>query len=107
VALVVATMAVLAACGAQGPDVPDDAIHLKAGEPLEVDGLTLTAANFGEDTVSLIASDGKDFDDAVDLAVGKTGVVKGRTFELVDVEVDGKGDDVVEDSGQAWVVEVD
>lgn len=106
-ALVVGAVAVLAACGGQEPDVPEGAIHLKAGEPVEFDGLTLTAANFGEETVSLIASDGKDFDDAVDLTLGRSGVVKGRTFELVDLEVEGTGDDVVEESGQAWVVEVD
>ena len=106
-ALVVGAVAVLAACGAQEPDVPEDAIHLTSGDPVEYDGLTLTAANFGEETVSLIASDGKDFDDAVDLTLGRSGEVKGRTFELVDLQVEGEGDDVVEETGEAWVVEVD
>ena len=107
-ALVVGLVAGLAACGGgQEPDVPADAIHLRSGEPVEYDGLTLTAANFGEDTVSLIASDGQDFDDAVDLAIGRPGEVKGRTFELVELDVEGTGDEVVEESGQAWVVEVD
>lgn len=105
-ALAVGLVALLAACGG-GADIPEDAVHLKAGEPVEVDGLTLTAANFGEDSISLIASDGKDFDDAVDLAIGKQGDVKGRTFELVEVEVEGTGDEVVEESGEAWVVAVD
>ena len=103
-ALVVGVVALLAACGGQEPDVPEGAVHLKAGEPVEVDGLTLTAANFGEDSVSLIASDGKDFDDAVDLTIGRSGEVKGRTFELLEVEVEGTGDDVVEESGEAWVL---
>ncbi|MBO3094216.1 hypothetical protein [Cellulomonas dongxiuzhuiae] len=101
-ALVVGLVALLAACG--GQDVPEGAVHLKAGEPVEVDGLTLTAANFGEDSISLIASDGQDFDDAVDLTVGRSGEVKGKSFELVKVEVEGSGDDVVEESGQAWVL---
>lgn len=79
-------------------------MHLKSGEPVEVDGLTLTAANFGEDSISLIASDGKDFDDAVDLTIGRPGEVKGKSFELVAVEVEGTGDDVVEESGEAWVL---
>ncbi|MBF0686502.1 MAG: hypothetical protein IR158_01880 [Cellulomonas sp.] len=100
----VGVVALLAACGAQEPDVPEGAVHLKAGEPVEVDGLTLTAANFGEDSISLIASDGKDFDDAVDLTIGRSGEVKGRSFELVEVEVEGTGDDVVEESGEAWVL---
>ena len=105
VALVVAG-ALLGGCS-DGPDVPEGAVHLKAGQPVEVDGLTLTAANFGEESISLIASDGKDFDDAVDLTTGSSGDVKGRTFELVEVEVDGEGDDVVEESGEAWVLPVD
>ena len=105
--LVVGLVALLAACGGQGPDVPEGAVHLKAGEPVEVDGLTLTGANFGEDSVSLVASDGEDFDEAVDLTVGKTGEVKGRSFELVAVEVEGSGDEVVEESGEAWIVAVD
>jgi len=104
--LVVAAAAVLTGCS-DSPDVPEGAVHLKAGEPVEVDGLTLTAANFGEESISLIASDGKDFDDAVDLKVGSQGDVKGRTFELVDVEVDGEGEEVVEESGEAWVLPVE
>lgn len=101
----VGLVAVLAACsGGSSPDVPEDAVHLKAGEKVEFEGLTLEAANFGEDSVSLIASDGEEFDDAVDLVIGRPGVVKGRTFELVAVEVDGTGDEVVEESGEAWVV---
>lgn len=101
----VGLVALLAACsGGGGPDVPEDAVHLKAGEKVEFEGLTLEAANFGEESVSLIASDGKDFDDAVDLVIGRPGVVKGRSFELVAVEVDGTGEDVVEESGEAWIV---
>lgn len=108
-ALVVGLVALLAACsgGGDSTDVPEDAVHLKAGEKVEFEGLTLEAANFGEESVSLIASDGKDFDDAVDLIIGRPGVVKGRTFELVKVEVDGSGDAVVEESGEAWVVPAD
>lgn len=103
-AVVVGLVALLAACGGGGPDVPEDALHLKAGEKVEFEGLTLEAANFGEESVSLIASDGKDFDDAVDLTIGRTGLVKGRTFELLAVEVEGEGDEVVEESGEAWIV---
>ena len=104
-ALVVGLVALLAACGGDsGPDVPEGAVHLKAGEKVEFEGLTLEAANFGEESVSLIASDGKDFDDAVDLIIGRPGEVKGRSFELVAVEVDGTGDEVVEESGEAWIV---
>ncbi|MFC0644872.1 hypothetical protein [Cellulomonas phragmiteti] len=106
-ALVVGVVALLGACGAQEPDVPEGAVHLRSGEPVEVDGLTLTAANFGEESISLIASDGQDYDDAVDLTVGRAGEVKGRTFELVAVDVEGSGDDVVEESGQAWVLATD
>lgn len=98
-------IALLTACG--GTDLPEGAVHLKSGEPVKVDGLTLTAANFGEDSISLVASDGKDFDDAVDLTVGRSGVVKGKTFELVDVKVEGKGEEVVEESGEAWIVPVE
>ncbi|UZN02264.1 hypothetical protein [Cellulomonas sp. S1-8] len=100
-------VALLAACGAQGPDVPEGAVQLEAGEPVEVGGLTLTAANFGEDSISLIASDGEDYDEAVDLTVGQPGEVKGRTFELVAVEVEGTGDDVDQATGSAWVLPVE
>ena len=99
-------MAFVTACGG-GVDVPEGAVHLKSGEPVEVDGLTLTAANFGEESVSLIASDGEDFDEAVDLTLGKSGEVKGRTFELVELKVKGSGDDVDEESGEAWILPQD
>lgn len=110
IALVVGLITALGACSESeeaAPDVPEDAVHLKAGEKVEYDGLKLEAANFGEESISLIASDGKDFDDAVDLIIGRPGDVKGRTFELVAVEVEGTGEDVVEESGEAWVVEAD
>ncbi|MCC2315539.1 hypothetical protein [Cellulomonas xiejunii] len=69
------------------PDLPDGAITLRANIPTSFDGVTAAASNVTEDTAVINVWDGTNPAEAVDLKVGDSGTVLGRTVTLVATRV--------------------
>lgn len=106
VAVLLAVVVGLSACGDQASEPPDGAARLRENVPTTVDGVVLVAANVWDDSIVLTADDGDGAAEDAGIAVGERATLKGRTYELVSVHEDTSSSAPGGSGSYAWVLPV-